>query len=84
MISQIADGVITFAGWKGSLGSDAVMASNIAKMRAQMAGLAASSSVNPYELFTDIIDGIEDVEIEDIADQLDELEFTQADVNESL
>ena len=35
-----------------------------------LAGLATASAVSPYELFTDIIDGIDDVEIEDIADQL--------------
>ena len=50
VISQIADGVLTSAGWMGSLGSDAVMASIIAKMRAQMAGIATASTINPYKL----------------------------------
>ena len=60
------------------------MASVILRMKAQMAGLATSSAVGPYEMFTDIVDGIDDVEIEEIANQLEELEFTQADVNKSL
>ena len=43
---------------------------------AQIAGLATASAINLYELFTDIVDGIEDVvNEEDIAGQSEDLEF---------
>ncbi|KAJ1464736.1 hypothetical protein T484DRAFT_1757881 [Baffinella frigidus] len=63
---------------------DAVMFSMMAKMKAQLASLFTVSAVNPYELFTDIVDGIEDVDDPaDIAGQLEELEFTQTEVNKA-
>ncbi|KAJ1464822.1 hypothetical protein T484DRAFT_1757819, partial [Baffinella frigidus] len=64
---------------------DAVILSMMAKMKAQLASLFTISAVNPYELFTDIVDGIEDVEDPaDIAGKLEELKFTQTEVNKSI
>ncbi|KAJ1464716.1 hypothetical protein T484DRAFT_3642570 [Baffinella frigidus] len=64
---------------------DAVMLSMMAKMKAQLASLFTVSAVNPYELFTDIVDNINDVEDPaDIAGQLEELEFTQTEVNKAI
>ncbi|KAJ1463860.1 hypothetical protein T484DRAFT_1758524, partial [Baffinella frigidus] len=61
------------------------MLSMMAKMKAQLASLFTVSAVNPYELFTDIVDGIEDVEDPaEIAGQLEELEFTQTEVNKAI
>ncbi|KAJ1464918.1 hypothetical protein T484DRAFT_1757756 [Baffinella frigidus] len=64
---------------------DAIMLKMMVKMKAQLASLFTVSAVNSYELFTDIVDGIEDVEDPaDIAGKLEELKFTQTEVNKSI
>ncbi|KAJ1465460.1 hypothetical protein T484DRAFT_1757399 [Baffinella frigidus] len=84
-IAQILDGILTLSGWAGSAGMDAVMLSMMAKMKAQFASLFTISAVNPFEQFTDIVDGIEDIEDPaDIAGKLEELEFTQTEVNKAI
>ncbi|KAJ1464900.1 hypothetical protein T484DRAFT_3640972 [Baffinella frigidus] len=84
-MAQILDGILKFSGWVGSAGMDAVMLSMMAKMKAQLAGLFTVSAVNPYEMFSDIVDGIEDIgDPADIAGKLEELEFTQTEVNKAI
>ena len=47
--------------WADSAAVDSGLASLLAQMKAQNAGLATTLAVDPCQLFTDIIDGIEDV-----------------------
>lgn len=84
-MSAIIDGVLTLSGWAGGAGMDAVMLSMMAKMQGQLTALFTVSAVITYELFTDIVDGIEHIEDPaDIAGKLEELEFTQAEVNKAI
>jgi len=86
-ISDILSGVLTVAGWLGSAFVDGMTLASIASLQSQIAGLgisvAAVSGANQsaigYDILTDFVDNIETIDPDNIAQELENRNFSQED-----